>query len=258
MRKLLISVLIVILLAVAGYMCYNGITIINYRISGLKEIKKLNENLDERISVASKLVSTDYPTQISNISKSMKDLKSEKEKYDNMVTISTDEQVQAAAKIEKYEIEYLWTKIGNWAKKEGVTMKIDLKNSSTGTQGLYNLQFTVNGQYIGIADFIYDIENDTSLGFKIEEFKLLPGDKIEESKLLPGKDTNILTGSFVCKDISINIDSSNVTYSSTPSTTDTTTNSTTENNETTTNNSTNTQTTNTTNSTANTTGTTSK
>lgn len=247
MRKLLISVLIVILLAVAGYMCYNGITIINYRISGLKEIKKLNENLDERISVASKLVSTDYPTQISNISKSMKDLKSEKEKYDNMVTISTDEQVQAAAKIEKYEIEYLWTKIGNWAKKEGVTMKIDLKNSSTGTQGLYNLQFTVNGQYIGIADFIYDIENDTSLGFKIEEFKLLPG-----------KDTNILTGSFVCKDISINIDSSNVTYSSTPSTTDTTTNSTTGNNETTTNNSTNTQTTNTTNSTANTTGTTSK
>ena len=247
MRKLLISVLIVILLAVAGYMCYNGITIINYRISGLKEIKKLNENLDERISVASKLVSTDYPTQISNISKSMKDLKSEKEKYDNMVTISTDEQVQAAAKIEKYEIEYLWTKIGNWAKKEGVTMKIDLKNSSTGTQGLYNLQFTVNGQYIGIADFIYDIENDTSLGFKIEEFKLLPGE-----------DTNILTGSFVCKDISINIDSSNVTYSSTPSTTDTTTNSTTGNNETTTNNSTNTQTTNTTNSTANTTGTTSK
>lgn len=247
MRKLLISVLIVILLAVAGYMCYNGITIINYRISGLKEIKKLNENLDERISVASKLVSTDYPTQISNISKSMKDLKTEKEKYDNMVTISTDEQVQAAAKIEKYEIEYLWTKIGNWAKKEGVTMKIDLKNSSTGTQGLYNLQFTVNGQYIGIADFIYDIENDTSLGFKIEEFKLLPGE-----------DTNILTGSFVCKDISINIDSSNVTYSSTPSTTDTTTNSTTGNNETTTNNSTNTQTTNTTNSTANTTGTTSK
>lgn len=247
MRKLLISVLIVILLAVAGYMCYNGITIINYRISGLKEIKKLNENLDERISVASKLVSTDYPTQISNISKSMKDLKTEKEKYDNMVTISTDEQVQAAAKIEKYEIEYLWTKIGNWAKKEGVTMKIDLKNSSTGTQGLYNLQFTVNGQYIGIADFIYDIENDTSLGFKIEEFKLLPGE-----------DTNILTGSFACKDISINIDSSNVTYSSTPSTTDTTTNSTTGNNETTTNNSTNTQTTNTTNSTANTTGTTSK
>lgn len=245
MRKLLISVLIVILLAVAGYMCYNGITIINYRISGLKEIKELNQNLDEKISVASKLVSTDYPTQISNISKSMKDLKSEKEKYDNMVTISTDEQVQSAAKIEKYEIEYLWTKIGNWAKKEGVTMKIDLKNSSTGTQGLYNLQFTVNGQYVGIADFIYDIENDTSLGFKIEEFSLQPGE-----------DTNILTGSFVCKDISINIDSSNVTYSSTPSTTDTDTSSTTENNTTTMNNSTNTQTTSTTGSEVNTKGTT--
>lgn len=241
MRKLLISVLIVILLSVAGYMCYNGITIINYRISGLKEIKELNENLDEKISVASKLVSTDYPTQISNISKSIKDLKNEKEKYDNMVTISTDEEVQSAAKIEKYEIEYLWTKIGNWAKKEGVTMKIDLKNSSTGTQGLYDLQFTVNGQYVGIADFIYDIENDTSLGFKIEEFSLQPG-----------TDTNILTGSFVCKDISINIDSSNVTYSSTTSTTDTDTNSATANNGTAMNNNTSAQTKNTASSEANT------
>lgn len=246
MRKLLISVLIVILLAVAGYMCYNGITIINYRISGLKEIKELNENLDEKISVASKLISTDYPTQISNITKSMKDLKSEKEKYDNMVTISTDEQVQSAAKIEKYEIEYLWTKIGNWAKKEGVTMKIDLKNSSTGTQGLYNLQFTVNGQYVGIADFIYDIENDTSLGFKIEEFSLQSG-----------SDTNILTGSFVCKDISINIESSNVTYSSTPSTTDTNTNSASATGSNTTmKNSTSTQPASTTGSAVNTTGTT--
>ena len=204
MRKLLISILIVILLAIAGYMCYDGITVINFRISGIKEIKQLNESLDTQISVASRLISTDYPTELSNLSKSLKELKTEKENYDNLVNISTDEEVQSAAKFEKYEIESLWVMIGNHAKKEGVTMKMDINSSSTGTQGLYNLNFTVNGQYVGIADFIYDIENDSKLGFKIENFKLIPG-----------SDTNILTGTFTCKDISINIDSANVSYQST-------------------------------------------
>ena len=201
MRKLLISVLIIILLAIALYMCYNGITLINFRVSGIKEIQQLNENLDNQILAASTLVSNDYPTELSNLSKSLKELKTEKENYDNLVNISTDEQVENATKFEKYNIEFLWTIIGNHAKKEGVKIKMELSTSNIGTQGLYNLNFTVNGQYLGIADFIHDIENDSKLGFKIEEFKLLPG-----------SDTNTLTATFICKDISINIDASNISY----------------------------------------------
>ena len=88
-------------------------------------------------------------------------------------------------------------------------MKMDLSASNIGTKGMYNLNFTVKGQYLGIADFIHDIENDSRLGFKIENFKLLPG----ESESKEGeKDTNTLVGTFICKDISINIDAANVNY----------------------------------------------
>ncbi len=209
MRKLLISVLIIILLVIAIYMCYSGITLLRFRVSGIKEIEQFNDELDGQILVASKLVSNDYPTELSNLSKSLKELKTEKENYNNLVNISTDEQVENATKFEKYDIEFLWTKIGNHAKKEGVTMKMDLSASNIGTKGMYNLNFTVKGQYLGIADFIHDIENDSRLGFKIENFKLLPG----ESESKEGeKDTNTLVGTFICKDISINIDAANVNY----------------------------------------------
>ena len=154
MRKLLISVLIVVLLAVAGYMCYEGMTIVNFKISGIKEIEQLNKSLDSQITVASRLISNDYPTELSNLSKSLKELKTEKENYNNLVSISTDEQVQTATKFEKYEIESLWVMIGNHAKKEGVTMQLVLSTSSTGAANLYDLNFTVTGQYVGIADFI--------------------------------------------------------------------------------------------------------
>lgn len=204
MRKLLISVLIVVLLAIAGYMCYDGMTIINFKVSGIKEIEQLNKSLDSQITVASRLISNDYPTQLSNLSKSLKELKTEKENYDNLVNISTDEQVQLATKFEKYEIESLWVMIGNYAKKEGVTMQLVLNTSSTGTANLYDLNFTVTGQYVGIADFIYDIENDSKLGFKIENFELKPNGT-----------TNTLTGKFTCKDINININSANVSYQTT-------------------------------------------
>ena len=37
----------------------------------------------------------------------------------------------------------------------------------------YDLSFTVYGEYISILDFVSDIENDSELGFKIENFKML-------------------------------------------------------------------------------------
>lgn len=202
MRKLLISVLIIILLVITIYMCYSGITLINLRVLGIKQIQNLNDELDNQISIASRLISTDYPTEVSNVSKSVKELKTQKENYESLITISTDEQVQVATKFEKYEIETLWVMIGNHAKDEGINMKMDISNSSVGAVGLYDLNFTVKGQYVGIADFIHDIENDSKLGFKIENFKLLPDEN-----------TNTLIGTFTCKDISINIDPSNIAYS---------------------------------------------
>ena len=63
-------------------------------------------------------------------------------------------------------------------------------SGSTGAEGYYNLNFTVNGGYVQIEDFVSSIENDSTLGFKIEEFKMAPSG-------------NELQATFVCKDIPI-------------------------------------------------------
>ena len=107
-----------------------------------------------------------------------------------MTIISTDDNTQTANQIEKYEIETLWVKLGNHATKEGVVMKMDVTSGSTGAEGYYNLNFTVNGGYVQIEDFVSSIENDSTLGFKIEEFKMAPSG-------------NELQATFVCKDIPI-------------------------------------------------------
>ena len=169
-----------------------------------------------------------YPVRAVDLKESAKKLKEEKQNYQDMTAISSDGETQAVNQIEKYEIETLWVKLGNHATSEGVVMKMDVTSGSSGAQDSYNLNFTVTGGYVQIEDFISSIENDSTLGFKIEEFKMAPSG-------------NDLQATFVCKDIKIQgLSNSSVTTDSTSTINQTNTNNST--NTTNTNSTTNTTT----------------
>lgn len=236
MKKLLISILIILLLVLCGFAVTKGYNIGNFTVLGVEAIKEKNEQLDESIGQATKLASTDYPKAISDTETDLKKLTEEKKNYEDMVTISTGDEVKQATQFQKYEIESLWVKIGNHAKSEGVVMKMDLLRG-TGDDN-YNLNFTVNGSYIGITNFISNIENDSQLGFKIENFSMVPSSS-----------TTDLQATFTCKDITIKgiSDSSSTVNSSNNNTNNNTTTNTNNTNNTTSSNTANT--TNSTNST---------
>lgn len=192
MKKLLILILIALLLTLNIYIIVNGLQLGSITVLGLKQIGNKNEELDTKINEATKLASTDYPKSLSNINDSIKKLENEKKNYEDIASINTDENIQHAKQFEHYKIETLWVKLGNHATSEGVTIKLDILKGNNNIESTYNLNFTVNGSYIGITDFISSIENDSSLGFKIEDFKMIPN-----------TDTSDLQATFVCKDIYI-------------------------------------------------------
>ncbi len=190
MKKILISLLLVLFVILCFVTIFKGINLFGLEILSIDQIKAKNEGLDYKIAQATTLASTEYPNSLANIETNLRKLEQEKKNYEDMVTISTDEQVQLANQYQKYEIEYLWTIIGNHATKEGVVIKIDIVAASG--ENKYNLNFTVNGSYIGITEFISDIENDSALGFKIENFSMKPGGS-----------TQTLQTTFTCRDIEI-------------------------------------------------------
>ena len=190
MKKILISLLILLLFVLNFIGITKGINLFGLDILSIGQIKEKNDNLDTKIGQATTIASTDYPKVLSEMEINLKKLEEEKKNYEDMVTISTDDQVQLANQYQKYEVEYLWTIIGNHATKEGVVIKIDIVAASGDNN--YNLNFTVTGSYIGITEFISDIENDSALGFKIENFSLKPGSSTQD-----------LRATFTCKDITI-------------------------------------------------------
>lgn len=232
MKKLLILILIALLLALTGIIVINGVEFGSLEILGIRGIQEESEKLDDKIQEAGKLAQKDFQQAVKDVEGNSKKLKETKAEYDEMTAISSASDVESAAQLEKYEIETLWVKLGNHATNEGATMKMDVTQGSNTTQNTYNLNFTVNGSYIAITDFISDIENDDTLGFKIEEFKMIPS----------GSDSN-LQATFVCKDIAIKEITSTTPVTSTSDETTNNTNSTTNSSNTTT----------TTNNTANTT-----
>lgn len=191
MKKLLILILIALVLTLTIVTVVNGLELGNFEILGIKGIQEKNANLEKSITEATKLANLDFTNKVTQLNTSMKKLKDEKTNYEDMVSVSSSNDVQIASQLAKYKIDFLWTKIGTHATSEGVIIKMDITNGS-GATDTYNLNFTVNGGYINIAEFIRDIEDDSKLGFKIEEFSMKAGSS-----------TSDLQATFVCKDIPI-------------------------------------------------------
>ena len=200
MRKILIMIIILILLIIGYFMISDGMRVFGVEVLSFGGMKQKNEQLDLKLQQATSLTSTGYPAAISELNSSSKELLKEKSNYADLVAFSSTEEVAKASQFEKYETEYLWTRIGNHATKNGVILKLEIKTSSTGTPNQYDLYYTATGRYVSISEFITAVENDSSLGFKIENFKLLP--TVNEQT----QDTVTLQATFVTKDIAINLE----------------------------------------------------
>ena len=165
-RKKLIILIFCSLLIGSIFLLENGISSLN--IKGFVEIGEKNSLIDTRISNSSDFITINYTNALSELKQTTNDLKEAKKIYENQAALSNSDTSQQ----EKFDIEYLWTKLGNYARDENVVIKIDLVLSEINSN-LYCLNFSVTGDYTNTTNFINDIENDSDLGFKIENFKMV-------------------------------------------------------------------------------------
>ena len=191
MKKLLILILIALVLALTIFTIINGINIGSFSIWGIMKIQDENAALDETVTEATKLASSTFPGKVSEVNASMKKLEEQKTAYEDMVAVSDAGDVQTASQLSNYTLDFLWTQIGTHATSEGVSIDISL-TAGTGGQGVYDLNFTAVGSYVGISEFIRDLEDDSDLAFKIEQFSMTAGESTSELK-----------ATFVCKNIPI-------------------------------------------------------
>ena len=192
----------------------NGLQIGSFHILGIRQIQDKNAELEDTVTEATKLASSSFPSTVNELNASMEDLKKQKTAYEDMVAVSESGDVETASQLSNYNLDFLWTQIGTHATSEGVNIDMAL-TQGTGGQNVYNINFTAVGSYVGISEFIRDIEDDSDLAFKIEEFSMTAGES-----------TSQLRATFVCKNIPIegisSIDTRTQTNTNTSNNTNTT------------------------------------
>lgn len=190
MRNRIISIIILLSIILLAIVMFRGIKIGNFEILSISQLKEKNDLLDKRIEAASQLTSVDYPKKIETLDKSFEEYKIKKEKYTEL-TGGSIENVEEMYETKKYDISYLWRTLGKYAENRGLSIGIDVQTSNS-TNSIYNLNFSVSGEYTNIIRFITDLENDSDLYFRIYSFKMT------------GSST--VTATFTVKNININPD----------------------------------------------------
>lgn len=210
MRKLLLIILIILLCVLGYFAIFNGISIGSFQVFSVSQIKDKNDKLDEEISQIETERESTFPTKTSELGRETDTMMEAKKTYLDLASVSTEGELKEANQEETYLIEFLWTRMGNHATQEGVKAKFEIVSGDTGESDVHNINFTITGHYIAIINFISAIENDSKLGFRIENFKMVPG----------GDD---LTATFTARNIRIKNEQTTTSTTSTQTTNTTTT-----------------------------------
>lgn len=171
MRRILISLLLLLVIIMTVLCIKNGISIGPLQVYGVGQIKELNYGLNQKINEANS-ANDSYAGSLTKLKQDISVLIKAKEECLNLINVSTDSQLKDATQTKNYTIEYLWSKIGNHATKEGVVIKFDVISGTIADSNYRTLNFTVTGDYLAITNFISSLENDSTLEFTIDEFSM--------------------------------------------------------------------------------------
>ena len=171
MRKALLSILVLLIVILIALFMKNGLSIGSFRVYSFQDIATKNDELTKAISDAN-TENDNYSAALNSIDQSVAELTNTKKAYLDAIAESTDDEIKAATQTKTYTIEYLWSKIGNHATKQGVKLKMEVASSALPDQEYRNLNFTADGEYLAITQFLYNIENDADLDFTIDNFHM--------------------------------------------------------------------------------------
>lgn len=209
MRKITSIIMIGVFITLLVLGMVKGIAIGKFEILSVAQLKQKNEELEQKIETASELRGNDYSNNIEILEKSFNQYLIQKRKYEEL-SKTTDEADESIYETKQYDISYLWTVLGKYAQKRDVMLGIDVQKNAN-AKNLYNLNFTITGEYTKVSQFITDIENDSEFYFRIYDFKmnakLIKVEILENVLLNKGtktKDKIITTSTFTVRNININ------------------------------------------------------
>lgn len=202
MRKIVLIFIMLILAVVFAFIVYDGVRVGNFEIYSYASIDKKSKDLDDLIVEYDTKNPGELQRKQTEIVKEIENYETIKVQYEQLL----DEKKNDLIIMETancYDVDYLWTKAGNYATEYGLDLEMDVSKSNADQNKseyiLADLNFTLKGDYENIAFFINDIEKDEKLEFEIRDFNMK-----KEKIIIDKLETSILKATFKVYGVAIN------------------------------------------------------
>ncbi len=155
-------------------------------VTSYAELKDNKQSMDNHLKELNNLNTTKLNEAVDNVRIEKTNYEAKKNEYDTLALSASEADIAEANKIERYLLDYLWIRVGNYANDNAVKFKM------TPDEATSTLSFDITGSYVSVINFIYDIQNDTELNFKVD------GIVVEG-----GSSDSIVKANFVVKDVNV-------------------------------------------------------
>lgn len=183
-RKVTLSMILIILVFGCFVLLFGNQQGIRSKVASVGQLEAASKELNTAVTQLEKNNTTEFETKKNELKKAIKEYREAKKEYDKIVPqYAAGEMISAEENELKdiYDVDFLWTIIGNYATEEGIKIEIDFNRNTTSASSINNtssnyivcdLNFVITGKYINLTDFIYDIEDDDRLNFEISDFEM--------------------------------------------------------------------------------------
>lgn len=192
MKKILLGFLTILLVIICYRSIRSGIGLFN--VPSIITINDSKKNLDQKNSEAHEVSTTTFDKAMNELNTNKTSFEKAKSDYEEVVALVSSSEYASFGDLERYKLEFIWIKLGIIAKENNVSAKFDLVPATSETDtSLYNIEFTILGNYIDIIDFMYSIEDDDNLRFIVENVNMIPVEvpveKVEKETVAGEEDT---------------------------------------------------------------------
>ena len=185
MRKLIIVAIVAILIYVGVTMVFDGLE--KFRIPSYEGLAQQQKVLEANVGKLNNTNGVLFETEKANLATSIKNYKDKKAEYEAMEASQKELALQST---DLYDLDFLWTIIGNYASDQNVILQLDVTKSpnieaQSDEYVMCDIAFTGMGDYADLVGFIYDVEDDDRMKFEFSDFDMINVSKEEIEKIYP-------------------------------------------------------------------------
>lgn len=210
---------VAIIVALTIVSIYSGINFLGIKTNSYLKIKEADQTLTGKIEELEKVKNVDFLQAQQRLEDETKSFNQTKETYLSKIEAAKEAGAKEGVVLESYDIEFLWAIIGRYATSQDLKLTLEVKEGRLKEEFETNkkfkpwdLNFTVQGEYGDIIEFIYKLEKDEKISARISDFSIENGPKVNvetvetkngEEKGRKTEVFNGLTAKFVVKSVPI-------------------------------------------------------